>query len=215
MAFDDETISRRANYGLELVDALTQQALVGASRVIAERASTPGAPVSGMSFLVNRSRWVFEGLDGEAVFQIDADHYLPATVTTGAGFPSVPLTGAGVLVTVPLRPRSGYPFPPGLTRVIGSVVFDGEPVEGAQVDVFPIFSLSPLVEASVPVTFFTADDGQYVAWFLPDASQDPPTAVAFRANASADIDGTPRLGSIGATPLRLQTVNTVPRIELA
>jgi hypothetical protein len=216
MTIGSETLIRHASYGLELVDRLTEQALVASSRILAERVTPAGEPAPGISFLVNRSRWVFEGLTGETIFVIDADHYLPETVITGVDAPSVPTPDVpGVLHTVRLTPRSGYPFPPTLTRVIGLVTFRGAPVPAAQVDVFPIFSLSPLVEAAVPTSYETADDGQYVAWFTPDPTQDPPTAVAFRANASAVIEGVPRLGSIGPISLQLQTVNTVLPIQLS
>ena len=57
-----DVIVRRVSYGIELVDEFTEGELVGTSRILAVRAVAPGDEVSGVQFLVGRSRWVFENL---------------------------------------------------------------------------------------------------------------------------------------------------------
>jgi hypothetical protein len=113
-------------------------------------------------------------------------------------------------------PRTGYPFPSSLTRVTGSVHVDpgldptSPPVINASLTITPTYSLSPLVQGPAVFTF-TADDGQYVMWFLPDITKDPPTPIAFDAHAEAtvDIGGVPTFvqGDITNQPLAFQTSN--------
>jgi hypothetical protein len=219
-----DSVVRRASYGLELVDELTQGELVGTSQVSFDPVAPPLAGSAPLSFLVNRSRWVFENLDADVVFSIAADHYLPVSVQTGGSIPGVPnADDAGVLATVTLRPRTGYPFAPSLTRVVGevrvsaaidplrSLVFD------AQVTITPLHADSAVPEGPDLVTK-TADDGQYVMWFLPDLSKEPPTATAYRATATAIVNvggvPTPLTGSIPDQTLVFQTFNGAPPIYL-
>ncbi len=208
--------------GLELVDELSGDVLVGASRVRVFRVAPPGEELAALSFLVGRSRWVFEELDRdlgtgeEARFSIDADHYFAETVETGqtaitladpGGVP-VPSLAAGVpFVGLRLRPRTGYPFPPALTRVVGSVSLAGAPVVGATVTVTPRYQ----VTASDPTTStpgtpafvtLTADDGQYVAWLFPNVNEDFPAPIA------CDVTATFGAHTGGATNQRVVSGNT-------
>jgi hypothetical protein len=227
VAFGD-TIVRHANYGLELVDALTGEALIGRNAVtLREIDLSPPmpAPVEPVVFLVNRSRWVMENLDHDVLFEISADYYLGEELAAGVDLPPVPPSDLpGTLVTVSLKPRTGYPFPRALTRAVGAVRVDPslDPttplVPGAQVSITPIHSESPPVEGDVFETR-TADDGQYAVWFQPDPALEPATAVAFDATAVATVvvGGSPMAltGSVTNQPLVQQEFNGAQTIYLS
>src|SRR6185295_16387207 len=86
---DNEIIRRRASIGVELTDELSGDTLVGGSQVRVFRAAAPAQELTPLSFLVGRSRWVFENLDRdlgpgeEALFSIDAEHYFSESVESG------------------------------------------------------------------------------------------------------------------------------------
>lgn len=216
---DDELIIRRASYALELVDGLTGGPLVGSSQVAFELTGPPVAGPEPVMFLVNRSRWVFEQLQNDVVFSIEAEHYLPEKRTVTAA----ELTGA--LAIVAMSPRTGYPFPPALTRAVGSVrLVSGEPVPDATVMVTPLHLVtsSSTFIAGPTLTARTADDGQYVVWFRPQTGlSDPsaqPTASRFNAVASATVDiggvPTPVSGSIVDQQLVPETLNGADDIHV-
>jgi hypothetical protein len=218
----EDLVVRHASYGLELVDKLTGAPLLGASAVTIT--NPPASPNQPISFLVNRSRWVFENLDGDVTFAITADFYLSEVKTTGSTLPSVPPADQpGILVAVELRPRAGYPFPRALTRAVGAVRLHEslDPAErlvpGATVTVTPVHSELPPVVGPVFQTL-TGEDGQYAVWFLPQPALMPPNATSFDvvAQAIVDIAGipTPVSGSISDQPLIPQTFNGAETIYL-
>jgi hypothetical protein len=209
-----DLIVRHANYGLDLIDELTEAPLIGPSNVTFEFVSTVPT-LEPTVFMVDRSRWVFEDLTEDVVFSITAQFYLSREVQTGVGpFPAVPDSAqSGVLAPVRLTPRTGYPFPPTLTRAIGSVrlASDNRPIPNAEVVITPIHAGLP-EPTPLPPTY-TTEDGQYVMWFQP-GDFDPPWATEFSATASATVEITPGVftpvsGSIGPQPLRQQTINNV------
>lgn len=216
-----DVIIRHANYGIELVDELTDGPLVGQSLVT----FTPVGPLVASSgpvvFTVGRSRWVFEDLGQNVVFSIHADHYIGRVLETDADLPAVPPDDApGVLAEVSLKPGPGYPFPPTLTRGVGQVRLhaDVDPTEpvvvGAKVTITPMHGASPGANFET----YTDQSGQYAVWFLPDSSLDPPWATGFDAEAEAtvDIGGVPTLvtGSITVPALLRQTFNGAETIYL-
>jgi hypothetical protein len=217
---DSETFARRASLGLELLDELTSEALVGNSTVRVFRASAPDQELTPTEFLVGLSRWVFEDLDPteEVRLVVDADNYFSEVLETGStaetladpegiDIPSVVTDPDGSkFVSVRLRPRTGYPFPNALTRVVGSVLFGGSPVVGATVAVTPRYGTSSSSTPGTPVFHtLTADDGQFVAWLFPNSTQDPPAPVAYDADAT---DGT-HIGNVADQALLSQTINGV------
>jgi len=218
----EDVLVRRANYGLELVDMLTGAALLGASDVTI--VNPPAGPNQPTAFVVNRSRWVFENLNGNVTFEITSDFYLSEKKTTGAMLPAVPPADRpGIVVTVELRPRAGYPFPRALTRAQGSVRLDAtvDPtqrlVPDATVIVTPVHSdLPPVLGPNFET--FTGADGQYVVWFLPEPTLMPPNATSFDVTAQAIVDiagvPTPVSGSIIDQPLIPQTFNGAETIYL-
>ena len=200
-----DVVTRSANYGLELVDGLTDGPLLGRSTVV--ETTTHLTP-----YRVNASRWVWEGLRARvpATFVITADHYVPRTVTTGATDPNPPASGVpGYLARVRMWPRTGYPFSPTLTRVVGLVRFatsvdpTSPPVPAAAVT-FTAVHLSGGSSTSDPaVVVQTADDGQYTFWFHPivpptgTPPPDPPLANQVAVTATAtDASGVVRTGSL-------------------
>lgn len=223
-----ELLVRHANYALELIDELTGDELIGSSTVLVNPVGSPPPPPSSVevtSFLVGRSRWVFENLVGEVVFDIGSDFYLGQQLETGTDIDPVPPdTDPGTVVTVQLVPRTGYPFSPALTRAVGAVrlassVDPNESlVANAQITVTPIHSESPRVEGT-PFTTLTADDGQYVVWFLPDPMLEPPSPVAFDVLAESDVligaTWTHVQGEIFDQPLVAQSFNGAETIYLS
>src|SRR5579871_4062950 len=175
---------QRASYGLELVDALTMGPLVGSFAVVE---TSSGAT----AYLVSASRWVFSELPAApATFAITADFYVAQTVKTGGALlPDPVLGGAGYLATIEMVPRTGYPFPPTLTRVVGVVRFGSAPVPGATVTLTASHSKSTANASDPPVTVTTTDDGQYTYWFLPQLKQSPTIADQLTIAASATIGG--------------------------
>lgn len=191
----NDNLVRHANYGLQLIDELTGAALVGSSAVSVNPASPPPppSPIETTTFPVDGSRWVFEDLVGEVLFDVTAEFYLGQTLETGVDIDPVPPDDEpGVLVEVHMLPRTGYPFPPALTRAVGAVRLDAtvdpdQPlVPNAAITVTPIHSESPRVEGT-PFQTFTADDGQYAVWFLPEPMLEPPSPIAFDVSAMADV----------------------------
>jgi hypothetical protein len=181
-------IVRHASYGLELVDALTGGPLLGRSAVVL--ASGDVEP-----FLANASRWVFEDLPaGAATFSIEADLYVPRQLTTGTlalPYSVPPATSPGALVRVLMMPRTGYPFPPTLTRVVGQVRLDpsvdpaSPPVAGAEVAITPRHNDGTTTVDDPDITVYTTEDGQYTLWFVADPDRNPPIANELVATASA------------------------------
>jgi hypothetical protein len=163
---DADVIVQAANYGLQLVDALTGGPIVGSSAVVELS--------SGMvPYLADGSRWVFTALPAApATFQVTADFYVPQTLATGGGLPDPVAGGPGFLATVTMMPRTGYPFPPTLTRVVAQARYKGTPVPNATVKLVALHSGSP----DPQVTLTTTDDGQFTFWFLPEQSMTPPIA---------------------------------------
>jgi len=216
-----DVIIRHANYGLELVDELTNGPLVSTSSVSFEPVG-PLVPGSGPTvFTVGDSRWVYENLEQDVTFAVSADHYLSRELETGTDLPAVPGDDvAGVLASVSMKPAPGYPFPPSLTRAIGSVRLAAAvdatkpPIPGAEVTITPMHDLA----SGTDFVTFSDDSGQYAVWFLPDPSQSPPWATGFTASAQAtvDIGGTPTLvtGNISLQTLILQTSNGAETIYL-
>ena len=175
-----EVAEKIARYGLELVDQLTSGPLVAGSSV-----SVPAQP-DAVVFQSTRSRWAFERLDGSSPVQIsvDAQHYLPTILVTGTPpFAALPASGPGPLVQVLMVPRTGYPFPPTLTRVGGQVLFQATPTSLYEPATDALIRVTPrhrnTIDPSAPLHsgphLFTrtADDGQYTMWFLPDPSVPP------------------------------------------
>lgn len=213
-----ELIRRRVSYGLDLVDRLNGGPLIGRNRVTLETLAAPGRP-DPVVFVLGRSRWVFEELQNDVTFTIDAEYYLTERRTVAAADLD------GTLDVVHMSPRSGYPFPSSLTRVIGMArLASGLPVGGAAISVSPMhfipatasFIAGPAIEAR------SADDGQYVVWFQPepglsDAAAEP-TASRFSASATAtiELDGVLRnvAGSIGDQDLVPEALNDADIIEM-
>jgi hypothetical protein len=183
------SVNIRASYGLELVDGLTGGPLLGSSSVRAR-----GTDVK--PFLVRASRWVFEGLaPPKAVFEIEADSYVPRVLTTGsAELPDAVADKApAVLARVMMMPRTGYPFPPTLTRVVGQVRRAGTlaPIEGLTVTVTArhddVVKGTSVTGASAQVV--TTDDGQYTFWFFADPAKTPHHPSHVVAAASGAVNG--------------------------
>jgi hypothetical protein len=117
------------------------------------------------------------------------------------------------LIEVSMRPRTGYPFPPSLTRLVGLIVFDdtGLIAPGAQVKVYAEHGGASGASAS----FYAADDGQYTAWFLPEASGfTPPLADGYQVAAFASRGGVDFTGSLSSQPLAPNRRNDAPVIRL-
>jgi hypothetical protein len=184
-------------YGLELIDAITQGSLIGRSAVTETSSGI-------MPFLVNRARWVFANLPPSvATFVITAPFYVEQTVTTGGSIPNPPASGAGFLLSVQMMPRTGYPFSPTLTRVVGLVrlaasVNPTSPiVPNATVTLQPSHydPVGGTTTFDPPVTVPTTDDGQFTYWFLPMLTETP--AIANQLTGTV-ADGS---GHTGIIPL--------------
>jgi hypothetical protein len=208
-------IVQTASYALELVDALTGGPLFGHNAVTE---TNSGA----VPYRVNASRWVFEGLPsgGVANFVITAHHYVSQTLTTGGALPNPQDGQPGFLAVITMMPRTGYPFSPSLTRVVGLVrlapaVDPTSPVvPRAAVALTPVHQAAGTVsDAAVTVT--TTDDGQYTFWFLPQLGEDPPIANRLTATATATVDGVIRTGSFPATDLIANEVTDAPHLLLS
>lgn len=196
-----EIVERRAKVGIELLDAVTGDPISSTSRV-----STAGADV----LRATTSRWFVEGsLLPSATFAIDADGYLPETITVAVP----PDTDPGAYVEVKLKPRTGYVFPPSLTRVIGLVVFDGssQPARGVDVIVTPEHSGA----SGTPLTTKTTDDGQFAMWFVPQLSLSPPIADGYRVDAQIVIGGIPFTGALPSQALLSNQCNSAPTLRLS
>jgi hypothetical protein len=192
-----DIVVRAANYGLQLVDALTLGPIVGSSAVVELS--------SGMvPYLADDSRWVFTALPAApATFQITADFYVPQTLKTGGLILPDPVTGGpGFLATVTMMPRTGYPFPPTLTRVVAQVRLGAgvdptkPPVPNAVVTLIPLHGATP----DLPVTLATTDDGQFTYWFLPEQSMTPPVADHITVHVK---DGSGHVGNLMPSPFAL------------
>jgi hypothetical protein len=216
-------ITQTARYGLELVDGLTGGPLVGWSSVVETSGHHP-AP-----YRVNASRWVLDRpqprhphvvhpVPGPATFVITAQHYVPRTVTTGTTFPNPPPRGVpGYLARIHLWPRTGYPFPATLTRVVGLVRFadrvdpNKPPVPLAAVTFTAVHQPPPPAPPgptpsptdAAPITIQTTDDGQYTFWLFPVVpplhmtGPEPPLANQVNVTATAaDAHGVSRSASL-------------------
>lgn len=194
-----ELIERRSRLGIELIDALTGAPVVSASRV----------DVGGAEVLrATGSRWFVEdALPTNVTVVVDADGYVPETVTV-----ALPSGDPAPLVEVRLKPRTGYPFPASLTRVVGLVVFDATdvPARGADVTVTPQHGGS----AVASLVTRTADDGQFAMWFLPVSTLSPPVADGYRVDAQIVVDGVTFTGSLPAQPLLPNRRNDAPTLRL-
>jgi hypothetical protein len=198
-----ETVERHACLGVDLVDALTGGPVVGGSRVVAVGQDAD-------AIRANRSRWFFEtALAPSTDLSIVADYYVPETRAVTVPPPTEP----GALVEVRLLPRTGYPFGLGVTRVVGSVVFDigGAPAIGAIATVQPLHTGSGTEPA---VVTRTTDDGQYVMWFAPLNGATPPLADAYSVSVQIDVGGTMFAGALPAAPLAANRVNHAPVVRL-
>lgn len=199
-----ELIERRARVGIELVDALTGGPILSTSRAAVVDNDAVTLQRSG------RSRWFAEAPMPPAVtIAIDAEHYVSTEVVVTIPPPAAP----GAFVTVRLDPRTGYPFPASLTRVVGRVVFDptDAPVAGAEVTVTP--RRGGIDDA--PRLHRTTADGQLAAWFLPQPSAAPPIPDGYRIEASL-VDGSGTwTGFIAAQPLNAHQRNDAPVVRLS
>ncbi len=205
-------ILRHASYGLDLIDALTGGPLVGQSSV-----THVGGDVE--PFLLNESRWAFEGIAaGSATFDVRANYYLPRQVTTTDLGVSVPAdTVPGALVRVLMMPRTGYPFPTTLTRVVGQVRLDPSidpatpDVEGATVTITPRHHGTSATVDEADVIIETTEDGQYTLWFHPDPSLDPPLPNELIVNVTFGAYG----GGTGTMTLDPNAVTSAPLVYLS
>lgn len=192
-------IERRSHLGIELIDALTGAPVVGASRV----------DVGGAEVLrATSSRWfVEETLPATVTIVADADGYVSETISVALS-PADPAP----LVEVRLKPRTGYPFPPSLTRVIGLVVFDATelPVRGAEVTVTPEHGGA----AGAILVTRTAGDGQFAMWFLPVSALAPPLADGYRVDAQIVVGSVTFTGSLSSQPLLPNRRNDAPILRL-
>lgn len=204
---------RHASYGIELVDALTGGPLVGTSTVTVDSGVEP--------FLVGSSRWVFEDLpEGPATFTITAQGYMPLVVLAADLGSDVPAASApGFLARVVMTPRTGYPFPTTLTRIVGQVFLDSSvdpatpPVAGAVVTITPRHRSGPTTFVDDPdVTLLTTEEGQYTYWFFPDPDQDPPLVNELVVSAHTETLGA---GPITVEPIHPHAVTDVPAIHLS
>jgi hypothetical protein len=201
-----DVVVQGACYGLELIDALTGGPLIGRSAVVETSSQTT-------PYLVNASRWVFSTLPTTpATFVITAAHYVGQTVMTGGTLPNPTASGPGYLATIMMMPRTGYPFPATLTRVVGLVEYASAPVAGAALLLTPAHQA---VQDLPPVSVMTTDDGQFTYWFLPKLGESPPIANQLTGTVSATIGGTPRTGTLPLLNLLPNSVTYAPIITLA
>ena len=176
-----DIVTQTSNYALDLVDVLTNGPIQGSSSVVETFSQM-------VPYLVNDSRWVFDALPAkQAQFVITSDYYVTQTITTTVtpGFPDPVAGGPGYLATVTMIPRTGYPFPPTLTRVVALVKLSvgGNPaaaVPNASVTLTPLHAGSP----DTAVTLTTTDDGQFTYWFLPELTKSPPIADQITAHVT-------------------------------
>jgi hypothetical protein len=200
-----DVVVQGACYGLELVDALTGGPLLGWNAAV--ETSTQTKP-----YRVNASRWVFTMLPAAPVeFAITAELYVGQTVSTGGTLPNPTASGPGYLATIMMMPRTGYPFSPTLTRVVGLVEYASAPVAGATVDLIPTHQGSP----DSTVTVMTTDDGQFTYWFLPQLGKTPAIADQLTGTVSATINGTSRTGTVSQTTLVPNSVSYALIITLS
>jgi hypothetical protein len=198
-----DVVERRARIGIELIDALTGSALLGGNRLSVEGAEALRATAS---------RWFVEDgplqLGATARVIVEADGYVTETVDVAVPPPGDPAT----LVEVRMVPRTGYPFPPSLTRVVGLVRFDdsGAPVRDAAVTVTPRHGGTD----GAPLLTRTTDDGQFAMWFLPLPSITPPLADGYRIDAQIVVDGVTFTGSLPPQPLAPNRRNDAPVLRL-
>jgi hypothetical protein len=193
-------IERRSRLGIELIDALT-----GAPVVTASRVNVGGAEV----LHATGSRWFVEdALPATVIVVVDAEGYVSEAVSIAlpAGDDPAPL------VEVRLKPRTGYPFPPSLTRLVGLVVFDATelPARGAEVTVTPEHG----GVAATTLATRTTDDGQFAMWFLPASALAPPLAAGYRVDAQIVVDGITFTGSLSSQPLLPNRRNDAPILRL-
>jgi hypothetical protein len=203
-----DVVVQGACYGLELIDALTGGPLLGSSAVVETSSQTT-------PYLVNASRWVFSTLPvTPATFVITADLYVGQTLMTGGALPNPTASGPGYLATIMMMPRTGYPFPATLTRVVGLVQYASAPVADAAVVLTPEHQ-SGTTFPDPAVTVTTTGDGQFTYWFLPQLGETPPVANQLTGTVSATIGGSPRAGTLPLLNLLPNSVTYAPIITLA
>lgn len=197
-------------YGFELVDALTGGPAIGPTRVAVAGQDAMGYPLP-------RARWAFERLapDVPTSFDVEADLYLPRLgIEPGADeMPPIPDDdphAQGVVVRVELEPRTGYPFPAHLTRLVGAVRYQGRWVAGASVTTTPRFG----AVAGEARETRTASDGQYTVWFEPDPTQAPALPTTCDLIVEATIDGVVRAATRTGVSIEGHRVCGVAVIEL-
>jgi hypothetical protein len=196
-----EVVERRARVGVELVDALTGGALIAPGRV----------RVAGAEALrASPSRWFVEdALPATARLEIEAAGYVPETIDVVVP----PDTQPGAFVEVRMKPRTGYPVPPALTHAVGLVVFDdtGLPAVGADITVTPEHG----GVTGAPLTTRTADDGQFLMWFLPaPGGLTPPLADGYRVAAQIIVSGVSFSGSLPTRALAPNRRDDAPVLRL-
>ncbi|MBX3249809.1 MAG: hypothetical protein KF901_21710 [Myxococcales bacterium] len=206
--------------GLDLVDGLTGDRLVGPSEVTNADVDT------ALVYRTTGSTYAIERIPaGATTFRVEAAHYVAREVV--ATIPAPP--GVGPILTVTLLPRTGYPFPLGLTRVVGSVRYQAESMVppilavGAEVRVRGVYDTSSGPSSPLngpPFDTLVTDDGQYTAWFRPlSASELPanyrpmPSACRVRIRYSTP-SGIPLQQNIPPVTLALNRTTSLPTVVL-
>jgi hypothetical protein len=117
-------------------------------------------------------------------------------------------TQPGYLATITMTPRTGYPFSPTLTRVIGLVRLaaavdpTSPPVPNAIVQLTPVHydATTGTTTSETPIAVTTTDDGQFTTWFLPILTDTPAIANQITSvSATATVNGVVRSGTISTT----------------
>lgn len=206
--------------GLDLRDALTGGPLIGSVVV-----SVPGIDTAQI-YRTQASTYAVEAVPaGVATFRIESPNYVGQDVV--ATVPAV--SSAAALVPVTLQPRTGYPFPTALTRVLGMVRYQPSPAvppvlaAGAEIRVRGVYqpvSGPPSPVNGPPLDTFVTDDGQYTAWFLPLGA--PSLPAGYRAmpdECRVRIRYTPPGGSliqvnVPPTPIALYRTTSLPNVVL-
>jgi hypothetical protein len=225
-----DVLGQQPSYGLELVDAITGGPLVGPSHVV----ETSGI---GLAFRARPSCWVFEGLSTTmpANFKIEALHYIAQQITTdGVTYPNPTAGVASNVVQVTMMPRTGYPFSPTLTRVVGLVRVDpasnpaSPVVVGAVATITPIHYYQPptppppapqvppppVIVPDTPFSVPTTDDGQYTAWFFPDYLGNVQPAIPNQLSITVTATGFPAPVTVQVNPLTPNGVTYAPTVLL-
>ncbi|MEM9189376.1 MAG: hypothetical protein AAGF12_09380 [Myxococcota bacterium] len=209
-----DLVERRVRFGVELVDKLTGGTPVGFTRVNAD--DSQAHPFSTAPAL-----WVFERLSSDPTeISIRSDHYLPEAFVVDLPLPMS--SDVPRMQTVPLSPRTGYPFPATLTRVVGVVRIDRgpdgiHPAAGASVEVRPQHQAvgGGVPHSGSPLVTRSADDGQYTMWFQSDGTvPDTHASLPFRCDieVTADVGGVPTTRLLSAVPLLAHRTRPAPSL---